>query len=941
MGLLLTELIAQLTGGHVPDEPESAPPSAPTRAQLAKARAFWHDHLEPDERPLSLPVTPGRGAREPAVLVRETSRTPLNLGKKRTAAIDTLAKECGVTRHTALVAGQALALASLTGADRIPVGIPLHGRGAGTVGKIGYLASPVALPIDLPASATGRRLLTESHALVTGALAHQRVDYAELVGIFQQGDRLHVPVPDLALILHQDTPGAPPGAAAALLGNQPLDLGGLLAEPVVPLLTVGPFALATVLADQDGALSGRVEVDPARLQPWFGPCLAAALIAALDELTAHPDCPLGELSLLSSDDHARLRSQENGARLAPVSETLHSLVLRTAERLPGQTAVVTAEGQLTYRELADRSALIAAYLAAKKVGRGDAVGLLLPRDGWLIPAMLGVLRAGAAYVPLDPAAPPPRIRASAVAAGCSALLTAGDASDRFRESPVPVLSLSEVASDPLPGDNPAAASTPPVKPGDPAYVLTTSGSTGTPKGVRIPHSAAVNLIRWANAEFRAEELALTLAVTPITFDLSVFEIFAPLADGGQVVLLDSVLDLLAGPAHAAGATLLNTVPSAVLTLAEHHSLPATLRAVNVAGEPATAELAARVHAALPQARLVNLYGPSETTTYSTFAVLPPDISDPVPIGRPIASTTVRVVDSRLRRLPVGAAGELLIGGAGVANGYPGRPALTAARFLPDPDSIGGRLYRTGDLARWRPDGMLEFLGRADHQVKIRGVRIELGEVEACLRRLADLLDVAVTTAGDTRNPRLVAHLVPAVPIPGDPADWLRGLRQRMARELPAVFLPAEFSILDVLPRTAHGKVNRRALTDVQVVRLQTGHRAPPVSVAERRVAAAWSAVLGTSDIGVDDHFFELGGHSLMLVQLAGQLTREFNRNLPLQLLWQHSTVAEQARLLTAEPAAGGADALAELPPISGIDRHRAVVIPEGEQAITGLLGEDQ
>ncbi|WP_326585325.1 amino acid adenylation domain-containing protein [Streptomyces sp. NBC_00481] len=903
IGVLATELAALLTevdpatAAAALPAPPATPAARPDPRRTARAWRFWRELWGHGVDPLQLPpaqARPEKDTEEGKGLARTAVHAPLTLDAARTRALKALAKECGATLYAVLLAAQSLTLARLTNTARVPVGVPMHGRTSGTHHAVGFLVSTVPVPLDTATGTVGDLVARASHAL-RGALAHHTVGHPELVALSAADNGPDIPAPDAALLLQQDTPGAPRGLGTGLLGAG-VRLGDLHLGVTVTPPSIGPFGLTTLLTENDGTLTGRVEADPARYADWLAGQFATAFTAVVDGLSAGADRAVDDISAVDDEQRARMARWSRPALPENGESTLHELVLDTARRHPGRTAVVAHDGSLSYRELADRSARVAAALAAAGCGPGSTVGVLAPRGRDLPAALLGVLRAGAAYLPLDPATPPDRVAAVLQDAGCRHVLTASAAVERDHLLPVTLVDLDAALRDAHRTHIPVPETA--TGPDDPAYLLFTSGSTGRPKGVVIRHRGAVNLVRWAGRAYRDDELARTLAVTPTTFDLSVFELFVPLARGCQVHILDSVLDLSDAPAHARGATLLNTVPSAVTTLAERGTLPASLRTVNVAGEPLTADLVRTLHDTLPGVRVVNLYGPSETTTYSTYAELPPGTTDPVPIGRPVGGTTLAVVDADLRPVPPGGTGELLIGGAGVARGYAGRADLTAARFLPDPDSPGRTRYRTGDLVRWRPDGQLEFIGRTDHQVKVRGFRIELGDVEKALRTVAPLKDTAVLALGEGTGRRLAAYLVPEQPPDGDPAPWLRGIRRRLGRELPGYMVPGQYAVLEELPRNRHGKLDRHRLAHIPASALRTGSRIAPRDEPERRVAACWRQVLPTTEVAVSDEFLDLGGHSLMLSRLAHLLGRAFDVHVPLTELRTRTTVAEQAAYLS-------------------------------------------
>ncbi|MFI6269918.1 amino acid adenylation domain-containing protein [Micromonospora zamorensis] len=553
-------------------------------------------------------------------------------------------------------------------------------------------------------------------------------------------------------------------------------------------------------------------------------------------------------------------------------DCLHRMVAAQAARTPQAEAVRHTDRTWSYRDLDEAANRLARVLLARGVSREDRVGVCLPRTPELVVALLAVLKAGASYVPLDPAYPPARVAFMAADSGARLVLTRADLADRFPDLAVPIDRLN------LPGDGTDPAV--PTAPTDLAYVIYTSGSTGRPKGVAIEHRSASVLMHWIRQTFDDTELGGLLAATSVCFDLSVFEIFGPLCWGGRVLLVDDVLALATPGADRLPVTVVNTVPSAMGELLTAEALPASVRTVCLAGEPLTAALAARVWARPHVRRLCNLYGPSEDTTYSTWAEVPPDSGDP-PIGRPLPQTRAYVLGPEGRPVPPGDPGELHLAGAGLARGYLDRPEETRARFLPDPFRPGERMYRTGDRVRLRPDGQLAYLGRLDDQVKLRGYRIELGEVSA---RLAALPGVREATAavreGPSGDPLLVGYLV------GARRD---DVRARLAGVLPAPLVPATVVWLDRLPTLPNGKVDRSALPS-PALGGDAGPGAGSFDGMLAEVAAVWREVLGVPVTTADDDFLTLGGDSLLAVRCATRLAAATGRPVRAGDLFAHPTV---------------------------------------------------
>ncbi|HEX6861499.1 MAG TPA: amino acid adenylation domain-containing protein, partial [Thermoanaerobaculia bacterium] len=574
----------------------------------------------------------------------------------------------------------------------------------------------------------------------------------------------------------------------------------------------------------------------------------------LEEAMARPETPVSRLALLDEAERAQLAAWDGAARRGHPEGLLHGLFEEQARRTPEAAALVFQETVLTYAELEERSARLAARLRAQGAGPEVGVAVCLERTPDLVVTLLAVLRSGSFYVPLDPRHPEERRSFLLEDSGARIVVTqSGIAAER------PAAPAGEVT------------------PGNLAYLIYTSGSTGRPKAVAIEHRSAFALACWAREAFSPEELRCVLASTAVTFDLSVFELFATLAWGGTVVLAENALELPAG----VEITLINTVPSAISELLRADRLPASVRTINLAGEALPRGLVDRAYALPGTERVCNLYGPSEDTTYSTWTVVDRASDQPPSIGRPVHDTRAYVLDRHLERLPSGVPGELFLAGAGLARGYLGRPDLTAERFVPDPFAAepGERMYRTGDKARQRANGELDYLGRLDHQVKVRGFRVEPGEVEAALLRQPGV-EAAVVLA---RDQRLVAWVVASGPSAPE-------LRQALLRSLPEPMVPSAFVFLDALPLTPHGKIDRKALPAPELPRT-AGEEGRPRGPVEELLAVVWQEVLGVETVGRGDSFFELGGHSLLVMRILARVREILGVELPPQAVFESPTVA--------------------------------------------------
>ncbi|GAA5051242.1 amino acid adenylation domain-containing protein [Thermocatellispora tengchongensis] len=575
--------------------------------------------------------------------------------------------------------------------------------------------------------------------------------------------------------------------------------------------------------------------------------------------------------------------------------TTLEVIRRRRDLRPDAVAVSGPEGGLTYAELLERVDRLSATLRRLGVRPGAHIGLCLRRNPGMVVALLAVWAAGGAYVPLDPAFPAERLRLMREDAAADLVLTQPGVDRRLLDGVPRVLTILEDGT--VPGADPAAE--PPatgVSPAALAYLIYTSGSTGRPKGVAVPHGAVGNLIESFASLLGPAEQDRWLAVTTLSFDISVLELLLPLACGAQVVIAptSTVADGTALRELAIGATIMQATPQTWRLLLEAGGVPETITTRLCGGEALPRDLADALLA--DGARLWNVYGPTETTVWSSAGLVAPAPA-PVDLGEPIGRTRLYVLDADGDPVPAGKTGELHIGGAGLARGYHGLPAMTADRFRPDPFAgvPGARMYATGDLVRADSEGRLEYLGRGDQQVKIQGHRIELGEIEAVLRAAAGVRQAAVGVhPGADGLPRLIAYVVPA----DDATVIWPMLRARLRARLPGYMIPAGLVVLDRLPLTPNGKLDRAALPPPdRAAARAVAYRAAETPV-EKELAAIWAEVLGLGEpVGVDDDFFDLGGHSLTATKILARMRARMSVSLPLAALFEHPTVAGLAQRL--------------------------------------------
>ena len=627
----------------------------------------------------------------------------------------------------------------------------------------------------------------------------------------------------------------------------------------------------------------------------FDPALVAQLarhfLHVLAEVARAPERGLATIDLLDGEDHARLRAWNATARTTDEPQTLHELVARQIARTPDAIALEDTTTQLTYRELGARTARVAGWLAARGVTRGDRVALRVERSVDMVVAMHAVMRLGAAYVPIDPEYPEHRREHMRVDAGAVLEVTDATLRDAIAcTSPAPVVD---------------------VDPEDIAYVIYTSVSTGRPKGARLPHRAVANFLA---SMLRAPSIApgdTALALASISFDASVLDLYVPLVAGATLVIASRELardgHALARFIDERGLTFVHATPSTWRMLLSTGWRPSRRLRVVTGGEAISGDLADAL--AATSESVWNLYGPTETAVYSTRARL--EVGHPVTIGGPIDNTTIYILDGAGQLAPIGVIGELYIGGRGVAAGYHQRPELTAERFLDDPFAgvPGARMYRTGDRARWRADGTVEYLGRADFQIKLRGFRIELGEIEAALRAAPLVDDAAVLVREDVPgNQQLVAYVVSARP----DLDT-RALATELGATLPAYMVPAAFVVLDAFPLNPSGKLDRKALP-APVVTSAAVYVAARDAV-EAALAEIFGDLLGVERVSVHDDFFELGGHSLLATRVTAQIRTRLDVALPVRALFETPTVEGLARHVTRLRADGAGRATPPLVPV--------------------------
>ncbi|MDX2092417.1 MAG: amino acid adenylation domain-containing protein, partial [Kofleriaceae bacterium] len=685
----------------------------------------------------------------------------------------------------------------------------------------------------------------------------------------------------------------------------------------------GDHELVVALQRTDEAIVAYVEYSVARYDSAAITRLIGHYGILLRGIAADPTQRIGALPLLSPAEREQLLVTWNAtSQDYPREACLHELFEAQVDRTPGAVAVEFEGTQLTYAELDQRANRLAHHLRSLGVGPDVRVGVCAERSLELVVAVYGVLKAGGAYVPLDPSYPRERLAFMVEDAAVAVLLTQAHLVEASPAHGARLVRLdadwAEVAR--------ASAARPgrTAGPNDLAYVIFTSGSTGRPKGAMNEHGAVVNRLHWMQAAYELDTTDAVLQKTPFSFDVSVWELFWPLHVGARLVMArpDGHKDpsYLVGVIQAQQITTLHFVPSMLAVFLEAEGVEActSIRRVVTSGEALAPAHVDRCFARLPAAALFNLYGPTEAAIDVTHWTCRPGVRS-VPIGRPISNIQIYILDLGGEPVPVGVAGELYIGGVGVGRGYVNRPDLTAERFVPHPFGAG-RLYRTGDLARWQEDGTIEYLGRIDHQVKIRGFRIELGEIEAVLARHASVSEVVVLARDDQAgDKRLVAYVVGR-----DGVQDVDALRAHAAATLPEYMVPSAFVMLDAMPVTPNGKLDRKALPASDQVAGGTRNYVAPRTETEHLLAAIWCELLGVERVGVHDNFLKLGGHSLLAMQVAMRVRQTMEVALTVRAVFEAPTLRGLAELIERTRTGDAA-------PLVAVARDGALVASFGQQ----------
>ncbi len=923
--LILKEFLAAYEAFRKSEQPQLKP-VRPFREYIlwlqkqdpARAETFWRQALKDISTPTPLVMDRMAGSRNGQPDIADDQR--VELSAELSASLQAMARKHGLTLNTVMQGAWALLLSRYSGLESVVFGTSVSGRPAGLPGvesMVGLFINTLPVRVDVPPNTSVvpwlKRLQDEQ--------AEQRLyEYSPLVQIHGWSE-----VPR----------GVPLFENMFIFENAPTDsamrqqVGALGMKPIRQAVQKADYPLVFVVMPRQPIVV-RIVYAASRFDTATIGRMLKHFQFVLESMVAGPDQTLDEISLLDATERGKVLSEWNQTDAAfPSDRCVHELFEEQARQRPDAAAILFETQSLSYGDLDRRANQLAHHLRSLGVGPDQLVGICVDRTPEMIVGVLGILKAGGAYVPLDPAHPADRLSYMLQDTAARVVLTQAHLRGVLPDHGARVICLD---SDwPTIAGGPTSAVRSAVRPGNLVYAIYTSGSTGRPKGVLVAHRNLVN-----NVVAQAKALSIgpgsrVLHFVPFSFDASQAEIFRTLTSGAALVMAPTDV-LVPGPPlfellQEKSVTVM-TIPGPVMAAMPRNKidLPA-LRTIIIGGDTSSPEAIAHYSRGR---EFFNGYGPTEATVCATMAH-GWDVTQPAPIGRPLANVRVYVLDHALRPVPVGVPGELYIGGAGVTRGYHRQPELTAAAFLPDPFTAhpGDRMYKSGDRVYWRADGQLEFMGRVDEQVKIRGFRIELGEIESALRQHPDLRENVVVARPDpSGNKRLVAYVVPQK----EPGPVAADLRTFLKKTLPEYMAPSFFVSMPALPKMAHGKVDRSALPDPDKNR--TGGDEdfiPPRTPAEEMVAGVWADVLKLERVGAFDNFFDLGGHSLMATQVISRVKSAFGVELPVKALFEGGTVAgltehvEKARRMAA---------LKELaPPLVRVERDRDLPLSFAQQRL--------
>ncbi|NDJ21055.1 amino acid adenylation domain-containing protein [Nostoc sp. B(2019)] len=840
--------------------------------------SYWLKHLNNAPKVLELPTDYPR----PAIQTFRGSTYSFKLSDKLSFSLNKFSQQQGSTLFMTLLAAFQTLLWRYTGSEDIVIGSPIANRNRAEIeGLIGFFVNTLVLRTNLAGNPSFEELLKRVREVALGAYAHQDLPFELLVEELQpQRDLSHTPLFQVMFVLQN----APMSA---------LELPGLTLSPLESNSDSAKLDLTLYMTETVDGLIGSLEYNTDLFEESSIQRMVAHLQTLLAGVVANPQQRLSELPLLKESERHQLLVEWNDTEIEYPQQCIHQLFEAQVEKTPNAVAVVFENQQLTYSELNAKANQLAHYLQSLGVKPEVLVGICVERSLEMVIGLLAILKAGGAYIPLDPSYPQERLAFILEDTQASVLLTQTSFLKATPQHKAQVVCLDadwqKIAQQSQ--ENLFSELTP----DNLAYVIYTSGSTGRPKGVQIPHSALSNFLYYMRQTPGLTQEDTLLAVTTYSFDIAALELFLPIIVGGRLVIASrevaSDATQLSVKIADSKATVMQATPATwQLLLTAGWSGNEQLK-ILCGGEALPGQLANQLlHRC---ASLWNMYGPTETTIWSAASQVEIDRTI-VPISNAIANTQLYILDQYSQLVPIGVAGELHIGGDGLARGYFNRPDLTAEKFIPNPFSKKAtRLYRTGDLARYLPNGEIEYIGRIDHQVKVRGFRIELAEIEAVISQYPGVREAVVVVRNDSvDSKRLVAYIIPQI----NETLIIPELRGFLESKLPSYMIPGAFVILEALPLTPNGKVNRKALPALDTVRPEFEETfVAPQTLVEKQLAIIWMQVLGLEKIGINNNFFELGGHSLLATQVTSRINKIFDFELPLRRLFEFPTIAKLAK----------------------------------------------
>ncbi|MEO6230171.1 MAG: non-ribosomal peptide synthase/polyketide synthase [Ferruginibacter sp.] len=835
---------------------------------LDKKLAYWKNKLS-GVAPLELPLDFPR----PQSQTSHGAIADFLISNELTNDIQLLARQEQATMFMTLLAAFNVLLYRYSGQADICVGTPTAGRQQAEVENlVGFFINTLALRTDVNGADSFTKLLQQVRATTMEAYEHQEASFEKVVeSVVKERDLSRSPLFQVMFVLQN----APEAAE--------LTLHELTLSRETQTHNTAKFDLSFYLTETSNGLQAMVEYNTDLFLKTTITQMIGHFQALLQAIVDTPAKSIGTLSMLSEIEEQQLLIDFNDNKQAyPKNETILDLLNNQVQKTPDGIAFVFDEESITYSELDARSNQLAHYLNNRGVKAETLVPICIERSLQMVVGILGILKSGAAYVPIDPAYPAERIQYMLEDIDAKLLITSRAGNENIKT--VASFDIIQLDTDwPTISQSSSTGLSIDISQEQLAYVIYTSGSTGTPKGVILSHANLHGFICWCKQEFAASNFEIVYAGTSICFDLSIYEIFYPLSVGKRVRIIESGLHI-GQYLPVDKSVLLNSVPVVIENLLNEQAVLPNVTVINMAGEPISAYVQKNIDTENIEVR--NLYGPTEDTTYSTVFRLKKD--ERILIGRPIANTNIYILNKEQALVPVGVAGEICISGDGLAKGYINRPELTAERFVVNPfgKDAGSRMYKTGDLGKWLADGTIDYLGRIDDQVKIRGYRIELGEIETVLQQTGLVKQSVVLAKPDTSgSKRLVGYIV------AEPAFDKQALVQYLKDKLPVFMVPDTWVELDQLPLTPNGKIDKKALPDPGESDLVSNEFVAPRNITEESIAAIWCRLLSKPQIGVFDNFFELGGHSLLATRIISAIRKELKVELPIKALFLYPTIA--------------------------------------------------